>query len=328
VRNKNNLQGVRSIVSQICSRIPRIMHSRKTISSGFALSVVLIQLCGGCKDTSKSEYFVQTIGICHKKTSIKIIDESNRIVTAGRFNSTSQNPYFKNYVNTISRYVFAKIDKMGQCQDNPQVELTFVYRPLISQRIAPFNFEQTKSDKTQYLDSPWAKLTIDKTANPLVSAAFIWNERQFLFDQALLSGARSDPSKPLLPIDRDIFWQFIEDYKKSVVIASQRAAFAENGVDNASRRLKKSRAIALSQISQRLPADVIWLSGHMGLGSEFPGDNAMDGTIKQGTTAYINLTKILLDRRFSSVQPDQHYQSIFDLKDIFNIQKYRINKLY
>jgi hypothetical protein len=332
MRSKNNLQGVRSIVSQIYRRIARIMFSDKTIASGFAVSLMLIQLCGGCKDTSKSEYFVKTIGSCHRQTSIKIIDESNGIGTAGRSTSTSQNPHFKNYVNTISKYVFAKVDKMGQCQgnrqNNPQVQLVFVYRPLIAQGIAPFNFEQTKSGDTQYLDSPWVKLTINRTPNPIVRAAFIWNERQFLLDQALLSGAHADPIKPLLPIDRDIFWRLVKDYKETVVIAPRREAVTENGADNVSRRLKKSRTVALSQISQRLPADVIWLSGHMGLGSEFPGDNAMDGTINQGATAYINLTKALLDRRFSSIQTNQYYQSIFDLKNLFNINKYRINKLH
>jgi hypothetical protein len=333
MRSKNNLQGVRSIVSQIYRRIARIMFSNKTIASGFAVSLMLIQLCGGCKDTSKSEYFMKTVGSCHQQTSIKIIDESNGIGTGGRFTSTSQNPHFKNYVNTISKYVFAKVDKMGRCQgnrqNNPQVQLVFVYRPLIAQGIAPFNFEQTKSGDTQYLDSPWVKLTINRTPNPIVRAAFIWNERQFLLDQALLSGARADLSKPLLPIDRDIFWQLVEDYEKNVVTAPLREASTENGADNVSRRLKESETAALSQISQRLPADIIWLCRHMSFGSDPPiGNNVMDETINQEATVYTNLTKALLDRHFSSIQTKQHYQSIFDLKDLLNIDKYRINKLH
>jgi hypothetical protein len=339
MRSKNNLQGVRSIVSQIYRRIARIMFSDKTIASGFAVSLMLSQLFVSCKDTSKSDYLVKTMGSCRRQTSIRIIDESNGIVSAGRFLLTSQDPHFKNYVNTISQYVFAKIDKMGQCQGNlqedrrPQVELVFVYRPLISQGIAPFNFEQTKSPQTQYLDSPWVKLTIDKLPKPMVRAAFIWNERQFLLDQALLSGARADTSKPLLPIDRDMYKKFIEDYKESVEMAPLREAFSENSnsADNMSRRLQESKTAALSQISQRLPADIIWLSRHIRFGGDPPvGNNPMDETetINQEITAYINLSKVLIDSRFLSTQAKQYYQSIFDLKDVLNIDKYRINKLH
>jgi hypothetical protein len=333
MRSKNNLQGMKLVFSRISSRIDRIIRSRKTIAIGFAASLTLSQLFVSCKDTSKSDYSVKTMGSCRRQTSIRIIDESNGIVSPGRFTSTSQDTHFKNYVNTISQYVFAKIDKMGQCQDNlqedrrPQVELVFVYRPLISQGIAPFNFEQAKSNQTQYLDSPWAKLTISRSPKPIVSAAFIWNERQFLLDQALLSGARADPSKPLLPIDRDMYKKFIEDYKESVEMAPLREAFAENGAENMTRRLEGSKTAALSQISQRLPADIIWLSRHIRFGGDPPvADSPMDDTetINREITAYINLSKVLIDSRFSSTQTKQHYQSIFDLKDVLNINKYRI----
>jgi hypothetical protein len=319
-------------VSRISSRINRIIRSRKTIAIGFAASLTLSQLCLSCKDTSKSDYIVKTMGSCRQQTSIRIIDESNGIVPAGRFLLTSQDPHFKNYVNTISQYVFAKIDKMGQCQGNspedrlPQVELVFVYRPLISQGIAPFNFEQKKSPQTQYLDSPWVKITIDRLPKPKVRAAFLWNERQFLLDQALLSGARADTSKPLLPIDLDTYKKFVEDYYESVEMAPLREA--SNSADNMSRRLEESKTAALSQISQRLPADIIWLS-RLRFGGDPPiGYNPMDETetINQELTAYINLSKVLIDSRFSSTQANQNYQSIFDLKDVLNIDKYRINK--
>jgi hypothetical protein len=150
-----------------------------------------------------------------------------------------------------------------------------------------------------------------------------------MFDQALLSGARADSTQPLLPIDRDILKKFVEDYKKNVVTIPRREAFSESSAESMSRKLEESETAALSQISQRLPADIIWLYRHMSFGGDPPaGNNVMDKTINQGTTVYLNLTKALLDRRFSSVQPDQHYQSIFDLNNLFNIYKYRINKLY
>jgi hypothetical protein len=303
--------------------------SRKPIAVGFAVWLIISQLCGGCTDTSKSDYSVEAMGSCRQQTSIRIIDETNGVDTRGsRYVATSQDPRFRDYVNTISTYVFKKIDAMGQCKNNPQVELVFVYRPRISQGIAPFNFEQTKSGQTQYLDSPWVKLTIDRSPKLIVRGAFIWNERQFLFDQALLSGARADPTKPLLPIDLDTLKKFVEDYKKNVVMIPRQEASKVSGPDNASRRLKESETAALSQISQRLPADLIWVCRQMSFGDGPPiRSELLQETISERATAYIDISKALVDRRFSSIQPQQYYQSVLDLNDIFNINKYRINKL-
>jgi hypothetical protein len=299
----------------------------KPIAVGFAVWLIISQLCGGCKDTSKSDYLVEAVGSCRQQTSIRIINETNRMDTRNsHYVATSQDPRFRDYVNTMSTYIFKKIDAMGKCKDNPQVELVFVYRPLISEGIAPFNFEQPKSGQTQYLDSPWVKLTIDRSPKPLVRAAFIWNERQFLFDQAVLSGARADPSKPLLPIDMETLKKFMEDYKKNVVMTPEREASTVNGADNVSRRFKESETAALSQISQRLPADVIWLYRQINFRSEIqPSSEPLQETISEGATAYVDISKALVDRRFSSIQPKQYYQSVLELKDIFNTDKYRIN---
>jgi hypothetical protein len=306
------------------------VRSRKPIAVGFTAWLILSQLFGGCKDNSKSDYSVEAMGSCRQQTSIKIIDETNGVDTRGsRYVATSQDPRFRDYIKTISTYVFKKIDAMGQCKDNPQVELVFVYRPRISQGIAPFNFEQPKSGQTQYLDSPWVKLTIDRSPKPMVRAAFIWNERQFLFDQALLSGARADPSKPLLPIDLDTLKKFVEDYKKNVVMIPRREASKVKGADNSSKRFEEYETAALSRISQRLPADLIWVFRQMSFGDGPPNRSELiQETISEGETAYIDISKSLIDRRFSSIQPQQYYQSVLDLKDIFNIDKYRINKLH
>jgi hypothetical protein len=306
------------------------IRSRKPIAVGFAAWLILSQLCGGCKDNSKSDYSVEAMGSCRQQTSIRIIDESNGVDTGYRYIATSQDPRFRDYVDTISTYVFKKIDAMGQCKDNPQIELVFVYRPLISQGIAPFNFEQTKSGQTQYLDSPWVKLTIDRSPKLMVRAAFMWNQRQFMLDQALLSGARADPSKPLLPIDLDTLKKFVEDYKKNVVKTPLREASTVNGPDNASRRFKEAETAALSQISQRLPADLFWLFRRSIFASEFPApeNDPLEETISERKTAYAKISKALVDRRFSSIKPNQYYQNIFDLKDITNIDKYRIIDKY
>jgi hypothetical protein len=311
---KNKLHPVKSIVS----KIDRIIRTHKTVAIAFvvALLIILMPLCTSYTNAADTK---SSVGSCQKPTSIKIIDESGGQSPTGRSMTNSEVSPFKNYVNTISKYAFAKIDEMGQCKgdlnNDPQVELVFVYRPMLSYGIAPFNFEPTKSNDTRQLDSPWVKIAISKSPKLIVREAFIWNERQFLLDQALLSDARYAPTKPPLPIDRRIYQQFIGDYMDFLLAPSLTAETAAN-----------------ANLGKRVPADILWLLRHapQNTSAPFPGfvRSALNKTIKKGTDQYINLTKTLLNRRFTSVQIEQRYESVLDLKDVFNIDKYQINPLH
>lgn len=305
MRSKNNLQGVRSIVRQICSRIDRLIRSHKTVVIGFVAVLLIIAFA------VKSIYSVPS---CQKQTSIRIIDESGGKTLPVRSINTSEESPFKNYVNTISKYAFTKIDELGQCKgdlnSDPEVEMFFVYRPLISYGIVPFEFTSTKSNDTRYLDSPWVKLAISRSPKLIVRAAFIWNERQFLLDRAVLSDAHTASTKPPVPIDRDIFSQFEQDYI---------------GIELNS--LSKESKAAAQENLLRSPPDIMWLFRHSPL-LDWAGlvtDRALGNTIKQGMEQNIELTKALLNHRFASPQTEQRYQSVLDLKDVFNIDKYQIN---
>jgi hypothetical protein len=324
MRYQNNLQEMKLVVSRISSRITRIIRSRKTFIIGFAASLTLSQLCLSCQDTSKSDYSVKMMGSCRQQTSIRIIDESNGLNPNARVNTKSQDLPFKNYVNTVSKYVFTRIDEMGQChengQDNPQVELVFIYRPLTYCKIPPFNVERTQSNDFKHLDSPWVKLSMTKSSKLIVRAAFIWNDRQLLFDQAVLSDPHTVlPIQPLQPLGDDIYWQFMHDYKsykaKYVYVGQEREA-------EKSFQAKKAEAIA----KLNLPPDIMWLFSHSG---ESDGKldiiDTMHYTGEKRRVSYINLTKTLLNLRFASEQKEQSYQRVLDLKDVFNIDKYRIN---
>jgi hypothetical protein len=350
MRHKNSLHPVQSIVS----KIDRLIRPCKTIPIVVIASLIILsQLCSGCTNTSKSEYFMKIVGSCHQPTSIKIIDETGGSDPQPRSIRNSQNSPFKTYVNTISKHFFTKIDAMGQCQGNsignPEVELVFVYRPIISYGIAPFNFELTKFNDTRQLDSPWVKLTIGKSHKLIVRAAFIWNERQFLLDQAVLSDARNVPTNPPLPIDSRIFSKFIQDYNEAVFLAPEREAEAafqardalhkvssRRKIDfpaiqlNIDKRLEAAKTEGKVNISKRLPADIIWLLRNTAIESDPPTPvrETIDKTIKQRAGTYINLIQALLDRRFSSLQTEQHYKSVLDLKDVLNIDTYQINQLH
>jgi hypothetical protein len=309
MRSKHNLQGVRSIVSQIRSRIPRIIRSRKTIAIGFATSLILSQLYLSCLKADKSTHYVKTIGSCNQQTDIKIFDETGGSDLYGKPADTIGDKHFKNYVNTISKYIFTKIDKMGQCDntsENPQVQLIFVYRPAISRGIAPYNDSvPTKSQDNRYLDSPWVKLALDKSPQHNVRGVFIWNERQFLLDQALIFGWRISDTKPLLTIDLETFDRWQESYR--------------TGSQNKGANLFK-----------QLPPDIQWLFkcgwiDDVQMGGTKTGMGSLDVAIKSKKSGYTNLTNVLVDLLFDSSKSDTRYDNILDLKDILNVYKYPID---
>jgi hypothetical protein len=308
MRSKNNLQGVRSIVSQICSRIPRIIRSHKTFVIGVVTSLILSQLYLSCLKVDKSTHYVKTIGSCNQQTDIKIFDETGGSDLYGKPVDTISNKHFKNYVNTISRYIFTKIDKMGQCDntsENPQVQLVFVYRPAISRGIAPYNDSiPTKSQDNRYLDSPWVKLSLDKSPQHNVRGVFVWNERQFLLDQALIFGWRISDTKPLLPIDLETFDRWQESYR--------------TGSPNKEANLFK-----------QLPPDIQWLFKYGWISSlGDSGESAIHGLqiiITSEKLGYIDLTKKLIDSLFDSSKTEIRYDNVLDFKDIFNIDKYQID---
>lgn len=315
MRNKNNLQGVISIVNRLSSGISRIIRDRKNISLVLvtALIIILVPLYGQYADAADNTYSAKS---CQKRSSISIINESDNNVLLPPYGSDLKTPPpFKNYVDTISKYIFDKVDEIDESSFcRVEVDLFFVYRPLRSAGIAPFNFKLTKAKNTRYLNSPWVKLSITNSPKLIVRAAFIWNERQFLFDQALMSGARISLSKPLLPLFQSLYERYGGDYEQSVILA----------------RSREAEAAAQVSIEKRVPADLLWgfrkgLQGERG--GTFP-DYPVNETVDLIFSKYIDITKALLDSRFASTQTEQRYPSVFDLKDIYNIDLYRVKELH
>jgi hypothetical protein len=315
MRSKNNLQGVRSIVKQICSRIARLIRDHKIIAITFVVTLLIM-----IAFIIKSTY---SVPICRNQPSIKIVNESVRESWQKRIpnehETTAENVHFKQYVTTISKIFLHKINNMGQCKEalngQPQVELVFVYRPLISDGIEPFDFERNKTDPIRQLDSPWVKLTINKSPNPLIRAAFIWSERQYLLDQALISGMSVSSTNSPMPLQESTFMKYGRDYMHNYFFAKSPAA----------------EAIAKVDLVKRLPADILWLfdNGLM-TGLTMDDDQAISATefrLEHERFGYNDLTEALIDRFFASSKTEIHYNSVLDLKDIFNLDKYRINSL-
>ncbi|MCC3493885.1 MAG: hypothetical protein JGK35_25870 [Microcoleus sp. PH2017_16_JOR_D_A] len=218
---------------------------------------------------------------------------------------------------------FSGTDGMAQChgdlKSSPEVKLFFVYRRLVTSVSppieGPFNLERTQSNGTRYLDSPWVKLTFSRSPRLVVRAVFPWSERQFMFDQALMSGIRASPTNSLLPIDEPMFEQFVKDYTDSVLFAPSQA-----------------RPAALASISKRLPPEILWLFRHAFQSTRGPFSrqvkSALVSVLERGASGYTELTKALVDQFFTSAQTEIRYESVLDLKDIFTLDQYRVKNLY
>jgi hypothetical protein len=270
----------------------------------------------------KSTYSKQSCQ--HIQTSIQIIDESSGRRLSGTSVATLKDSPFKNYVTTISKYVSAKIDKIAQCYGDlksfPEVKLFFVYRPLVASTSAPigtpFNLKRTQSNGTRHLESPWVKFIFSRSPMLVVRVVFVWNERQFLLDQALMSGIRAPPNNPLVPIDDRIFGQLVQDYTNSVLLAPS----------------PEARLAVQASISKRVSPEILWLFRHAwqttrGLFSTMV-TSALRSTIKQAASGYTDLTKALVDQFFASETTEIRYESVLDLKELFTLHHYRINQLY
>jgi hypothetical protein len=314
MRHKYNLDSLKSIVRRMYLWIDRLIRSRKTVAIGIVTAILVIAF---------AVTNVYSEGSCHSQASIKTIDETGGKDSLVRFSkdsnhNTIDSPFYT-YTLAISKYLLLKIDEIEKCTGktdrDPQIELAFVYRPLYDRwTITPFTFDLPKFKNTRYLDSPWVKLTITKTPKLKVRAVFIWNQRQFMFDQAILSGAQISSTLPLLPLERNSYRKFYNDYKEKDRLTL-----------GATKQVTDS---VLADLANHMPADILWLFVHSwsfdgNLDAETPLQRATEQQLEQ----YIFLTKQLINRRLDSKQIAQHYSSILDLKDMLDLDKYRIDRI-
>jgi hypothetical protein len=315
MRHHHNLDSLTSIIRRIYLWINRFIRSRKTVAIGIVTAMLVIAFAVNN---------IYSVGSCQQQASIKTIDETGGNDPVARVsvdsNSKTIDSAFHKYTLAISKHILFKIDEMEKCTRNtdrdPQIELAFVYRPLDNGRtFSPFTFELPKFKNTRSLDSPWVKLTITTTPKLKVRAVFLWNQRQFMLDQAVLSGARVSSTAPLLPLDRISYWKFYRDYK-------------EQHLPMLRATKKVETAIILADLAKRIPADILWLFKHsQSFDGNLDAETPLIRAIEQQLEQYIFLTKQLINRRLESTPTEQHYSSILDLKDILDLDKYRIDQI-
>jgi hypothetical protein len=132
-----------------------------------------------------------------------------------------------------------------------------------------------------------------------VRGVFVWNERQFLLDQSIIKTRRVSDTKPPLPIELKTFNQWEQDYDAAI--------------------LNKK-----SNFAQQLPADILllfnWRTSCVGLTGI--KETAMD---RLQSIEKEEKTEVILNRFLAESKTVSRYNSVLDLKEIFNIDKYQID---
>jgi len=247
--------------------------------------------------------------------AIRIID--NSVTSEVRSIKAVNDPYFKSFITSITDYISAKFSGAGSCKDNsgeePMNRLIFVRLPLVTSGNDPLapppELDTSLPNITCHLDSPWLKLVIRHSHPPLIQGVFLWNERQFLGDQALLSNQNLSLNSPLVPLSNRLFQQYAADYADSEIL-----------------RLPSGK----SNITERIPFDVLWLFRNSPQTTFIPFSDAarssMNTILKRATENYINLTQKLFDQCFASTQKvDQRYETVLDLRNTISLEQYQMH---
>jgi hypothetical protein len=104
-------------------KIAQKFRHYKTVAIVVALLIISTQLWVGYRKEAQSTHYLKTVGSCNQPTTIKIYDETggvdpgaslsfdgvNRRYSSKLVNIMENKP-FKNYVTTVSKYVFAKVE--------------------------------------------------------------------------------------------------------------------------------------------------------------------------------------------------------------------------
>jgi hypothetical protein len=250
--------------------------------------------------------------------SIGIVDETrsmhSRPAAANMADITDLN--FKEFVGAVSSHVLTAVCASAGDTD---VQLLFIKRPLVKQAgEAPDNLptaDKHGGPDLRRLNSPWVKLEISGQPVRRIDAVFVWNERQFLRDQAVMAGGTLFREGPPVSIDAAVLAQYSEDYANLIVLASPEA----------------SKAV-LAEFATRMPPEVLWLYRHAVQSTRASFSvfamAALDATLAKARQGYANIVIALFDRCFkSAVGTNEHYDSVLDLKSITSLELYRIETL-
>jgi hypothetical protein len=191
---------------------------------------------------------VARIWQCNKYgQSIQIWDDS--VTPSGATLDTVNDNSFKQYIHSVTSYVATLIPAAKRCQprakQSSDISLIFVRLPLVLSGDVPLAspplLPTSGPADACRLESPWVNLLYRQKGYPKAQAIFIWNERQLLADQYLLSQNPSPPPTDTQPLRSSTFHRYASDYADSEIQKSSNVRFWQR-----------------SNISS-IPADILWL---------------------------------------------------------------------
>jgi hypothetical protein len=259
---------------------------------------------------------VNSAEMCHPDGySLQIIDDSasKTVLTSTK---AVNDQYFRSFIDSLSAHVLSKFEGAPPCQrqadSESRINLVFVRLPLVTSGDEPIAppplLPQSLSGDGCRLDSPWVKLLIHPTDGVKVDAVFIWNERQFLLDQLLLSEKHDPSPSSLMSIPNSLFEQYAQEYAAAEISHSP----------------KSSRSDV--NLAGRIPEDILWLFRHawQSTRGRFSGiaRSAMKATLEKSGDGYTRFVMTLFDQCFVCQVEEQQYANILDVVDVIPLEEY------
>jgi hypothetical protein len=241
--------------------------------------------------------------------SIQIWDDS--VTPSSATIDTITDPGFKSFVKLLSAHIASKVPPSNTCQKagrHPSdIRLIFIRYPLVTSgeesMIPPPKLKSDPRESSCQLASPWLNLKITRTQQPTVEGIFIWNDRQFLIDQVLLSSSMPRTSFNVMPFSASLFHQYASKYAKSEI-------------------LRMNPEGTQPSLAKEIPPELLWLFQHSWQSTRGLFTNTAKSSMRQvvaeSTQQYIQMSKNLVDRCMSSTGKILHYSTILDLRSMIN----------
>ena len=149
--------------------------------------------------------------------------------------------------------------------------------------------------------SPWIDIVFDRKPTPHLQATIRWNERQFLTDQAILSGEKNIPKgipKPMMSRQRS---NFLNIYSDSEQYGKPTKKFIE----------------------EKIPPDFLWMLRHSG-SWEWRTQNSTYMVVEKRAKSYTKIVTALIDQCFASKGKELRYGTILEMANLISLEPYRI----
>lgn len=231
---------------------------------------------------------------------------------------------FDIFTHELFEHASTKLMNEAECQQGTpepvEILLVFVEKTITPQRSEPKGESQlaeleslSMHDLSCQLSSPWLKMSIQRNPTLKVSAIFIWDQRQFLIDQALLVyPSLANTFKPKA-LTNELFYRYANIYEDSYNL------------------LPPFRKRPTPETVPNIPVDLLWLFG-FGFGGEITMIyDLVERISSSGATGYTKIIKSLFNQCVASNKYElQQYKTIFDLGNVegtIALNDYQIKKL-